>query len=487
VTNFLIGYPDIPASASTITSSHTASTTYPRTNLITGGRGAWSELASTTADDTYIQFDLGAATTKSAQYLALLRAKVLQRYYGNKVKLTGSTASCFTPTSITGCKLWLDATRGITKDGSNKVSAWADQSGLGNNASQGSAGNQPTWVAPTSGTNGNAHILFASASTEYMTANGAATPFSGSDKAFTLSAVFKKTTNVGTQNLFVLGRASSTTPVHQIYTNASSNYATFRRDDASASASTNGGTPDTSTHVLTVVFSGTTFSAWIDGANIINAAALNVGTATLDTLGIGAWSSTSVLQPFDGRICEIVVHDTALGTSDRQSMEAYLTSKWITASSVSDTAFDTNTLLCPGAEDYAYSFSASTAYRYWWLQLGASAASKYPVGKTYFGSWFDFGREPVYDYTRGRSVYDPSARATRWRYTLTWQGITDAKLASFSSLVLKNKDINPVVLYDPANYVLDGFTMLHGHIKTHVIQPTSVNTNTVQCTFEELI
>jgi type II secretory pathway pseudopilin PulG len=41
--------------------------------------------------------------------------------------------------------LWLDAGKGITKDGSNKVSAWADQSGQGNNVLQGTALNQPLW------------------------------------------------------------------------------------------------------------------------------------------------------------------------------------------------------------------------------------------------------------------------------------------------------------------------------------------------------
>jgi len=35
---------------------------------------------------------------------------------------------------------------GVTKDGSNKVSAWADQSGHGNNANKVTSSKQPTWV-----------------------------------------------------------------------------------------------------------------------------------------------------------------------------------------------------------------------------------------------------------------------------------------------------------------------------------------------------
>lgn len=46
-----------------------------------------------------------------------------------------------------GMKLWLKADAGVTKDGSNKVSAWADQSGNGSNAAQATASAQPTWVS----------------------------------------------------------------------------------------------------------------------------------------------------------------------------------------------------------------------------------------------------------------------------------------------------------------------------------------------------
>ncbi len=53
----------------------------------------------------------------------------------------------FWPTRIGGCVLWLRSDLGITKDGSDLVSAWADQSGAGNDATQGTAANKPTWLA----------------------------------------------------------------------------------------------------------------------------------------------------------------------------------------------------------------------------------------------------------------------------------------------------------------------------------------------------
>lgn len=52
----------------------------------------------------------------------------------------------FDPTVIAGLVLWLRADLGVTKDGSDKVSQWADQSGAGHHAVQAVANKQPLWV-----------------------------------------------------------------------------------------------------------------------------------------------------------------------------------------------------------------------------------------------------------------------------------------------------------------------------------------------------
>jgi hypothetical protein len=51
-----------------------------------------------------------------------------------------------------GSVLWLKADAGVTTSGSN-VTAWADQSGNGNNVSQATAANQPTLETNFFGTN----------------------------------------------------------------------------------------------------------------------------------------------------------------------------------------------------------------------------------------------------------------------------------------------------------------------------------------------
>ncbi|MCC7044909.1 MAG: hypothetical protein IT183_13680, partial [Acidobacteria bacterium] len=64
---------------------------------------------------------------------------------------SGPAYGGFIPTHLPGCVLWLRADLGITKDGSDNVSNWADQSGNGNDAVQGTGANQPLWEASVVG------------------------------------------------------------------------------------------------------------------------------------------------------------------------------------------------------------------------------------------------------------------------------------------------------------------------------------------------
>ena len=73
--------------------------------------------------------------------------------------------AAFTPTTISGCILWLRADLGVTL-ASGKVSAWADQSGNSNNFSQGTAAQQP--VFNSSGVNGQPTLSFTAANSTFL-------------------------------------------------------------------------------------------------------------------------------------------------------------------------------------------------------------------------------------------------------------------------------------------------------------------------------
>jgi hypothetical protein len=82
--------------------------------------------------------------------------------------------------------LWLSATDGITEDGSNRVSAWADRSGNGRDLAQSSAGNRPAFNTAT--LNGLAVPEFDGSGQFLSNTNGGDDFLTGED-AFTLFAV----------------------------------------------------------------------------------------------------------------------------------------------------------------------------------------------------------------------------------------------------------------------------------------------------------
>ncbi len=73
----------------------------------------------------------------------------------------------FTPLSIANCRLWLKADTGITMDGGSRISAWADQSGQSNHATQATGALQPLYVADDAALNNHETVEFDQ--TRYMT------------------------------------------------------------------------------------------------------------------------------------------------------------------------------------------------------------------------------------------------------------------------------------------------------------------------------
>ncbi len=98
--------------------------------------------------------------------------------------------------------LWLKADAGVTKNASNQVSQWDDQSGNGNHASQGTLSDQPVWV--DNATNGRPVLRFDGVSVipgNYLTL-GSNYLFSTND-GITLFAVCRSNITTGSDSDFV--------------------------------------------------------------------------------------------------------------------------------------------------------------------------------------------------------------------------------------------------------------------------------------------
>ena len=212
----------------------------------------------------------------------------------------------FDPRLIPGCQLWLDAadTTSISFSSGSNVSTWTDKSGNGLNA---------TVYAGT---------------TTYTVASGVT--FNGSSS---LQVTYPASPTL--ESLFVIIRFNSVSAQGNIFSGIASGqreylmYSPYSpgtiylgRHSTGPSGSINGGTVTTGiTYMLEYVFNGT--------GNTI--AFYQSGTLTSSgvpqfTYSVGG--STSLIGPYNGQIYEVIIYNTALTTTQRQQVEAYLAYKW---------------------------------------------------------------------------------------------------------------------------------------------------------------
>jgi alpha-L-fucosidase len=215
----------------------------------------------------------------------------------------------------TGLKLWLKADAGITKDASGFVSAWADQSGSGNNASQGNASYQPKWVDGV--VNGKPVVRF-DGSNDSIASTGPTGTMNTYSVLFVIKAAVL--TNYD-QNLGAGGGWGQfkwhTTSTGGVYTGTSGTSRISPTDgpgDGTVVANT--------WHRFSFVFN--------NGASKFYKNGTQLASKTLD-LPV-AWTGFALGQQdtntINGDIAEMLVYNTALSDTDRQSAEQYLKNKY---------------------------------------------------------------------------------------------------------------------------------------------------------------
>jgi hypothetical protein len=240
------------------------------------------------------------------------------------------------PRDLSGLVLWLRADLGVTKDGGNKVSNWADQSGSSNDAAQGTAANQPTYVAssinslPTISFDGSAspnNDILITPNVDMTASPGVTCFIVAKDTTTTASVVLEK------------GPNANTNPGFGAYVN-----------DNTTSALNNGWYSGSSVKAFksSTTFPLTTPVIWcntIDTASIgeneagqfVNGAAIALSSyagGTLETSGgfgnspfyIGSRSTN--VAPLVGEIAEIIVYNRLLSYQERRKIEEYLSKRY---------------------------------------------------------------------------------------------------------------------------------------------------------------
>ena len=236
------------------------------------------------------------------------------------------------PTNITGCDLWLDASDNSTvldatdtaASDDEAVKTWQDKSGNANHAVQSTAANQPLRRAAQ--INGLDALDFDGVFA-YMVGTSDLTPRQTSAK--TIFLALASDTTVSSDYIFTpYDLVGGTTGSVGGFTPEIAYRCSGRTWISSSPCSTSGA------NIITLTQSGSgdihsVISMWLDGASVTRTGGNDGSLADRSCVYIaGGLYSNSQTNAFDGRLCEIIVYDSELSTTDRESVETYLADKW---------------------------------------------------------------------------------------------------------------------------------------------------------------
>ncbi len=228
-------------------------------------------------------------------------------------------------TPLAGSSLWLDAAdaSSVVLNGAT-VSQWNDKSGNNRNATQGTAANQPGYAS--NALLGGKNVIDFAGSQKFFTVD--LSFLTGS--AYTIFALEGKESTAAS-NYYIGTRGGSTNNALHIGYRAD-NQITFAQFGNDISV-TNAAYAYTGTQVFrqwtdvlnttsgrSILLNGTV----INGGTSTSTATLNAGSATNGVIGQGHNTGTQYV----GDLAEVVIYNSALSTTDRQTVEAYLNWKW---------------------------------------------------------------------------------------------------------------------------------------------------------------
>lgn len=219
------------------------------------------------------------------------------------------------PTSVDP-ELWLDADDAATFTFSSGVvvSQWDDKSGNARHAAQATVGNQPS----RNGTlNSMSTVVFDGSNDELA---GSAPVITAIDN-YSIFVVCRRTGGSGFQCI----------PFFNGSDPAGNGYGPAVRANSGTNIgwlaggiawTTTGFADDGDAHILALIRAAGTSTVYLDGAADTPTATTTPATPTVK------YSVAAPSHPFGGDVAEILMYDTALGTTDRQDVETYLTTKW---------------------------------------------------------------------------------------------------------------------------------------------------------------
>jgi hypothetical protein len=235
-------------------------------------------------------------------------------------RLLRPRATGFSPRSISGLALWLDAADSATITTATGVSVWADKSGNGRNATQTTGGKQPI---RSNTINGKSVITFQGTDDTMSVAN--ASDFNATSQ--TVIVVARQTT-AANQALLYKGSGNAVNGVIMRY-RAGTTFWMYQKNDTVGETLSNTLNTNTNTNVYSTVLQPSAQAGFVNGSAPTSGLATNtLATAYDDTGAIFIGSRRDVSEYLAGDVCEILHWPRALSALERQRVERYLGGKW---------------------------------------------------------------------------------------------------------------------------------------------------------------
>lgn len=232
----------------------------------------------------------------------------------------------FSPLSISGLVGWWDASDTATITASSgSVSQLDDKSGNGYHLTQATGVKQPTTGTRT--INSLNALDFVSASspslkrTGISSVGGNAHTFFAVARADSAGAVpYMRVLTLNTTGGNDYDNATSISAILRTNTNAEfcSYYNNAQRQTVAGA--------DDAAHIVAVVRNGDTITGWVDGGSGTSATGLGTTALAINQIWMGNYPIENA--GWDGIIGEVIWYNSALGTTDRESVRDYLNSKW---------------------------------------------------------------------------------------------------------------------------------------------------------------
>ena len=232
----------------------------------------------------------------------------------------------------TNLQLWLKADAGVTKDGSNNVSTWSDQSGNAHHADQSTSASQPLWVDNV--LNGKPVIRF-DGNSDLMTTD--ITGPGGTE--FTFFVVAKS----NGQRIISYNDGSD----YVLYSYPAPNNFIISNDGGAYGGLNSGTNNPVAFQVSCARYIANTangMQTFVNGALLAQRTSANIVLPTVP-LQLGSYPGGGATELINGDVAEIIVYNRSLTDIEREQVENYLTQKYPLPPANDDCTGATNLLI----------------------------------------------------------------------------------------------------------------------------------------------